>query len=184
MVKELMNLLAFAASNSKHSINKKLVIYATGLMEDVEVELLDIHDYEMPIFSIDRENAGGIPELAQQFYNKIGAADALLISFAEHNSSYTAAYKNLFDWTSRIQNRVFQDRPMIMLSTSPGSRGGASVLATALASAARFGGDVKASLSVPGFYTNFDIEKGQLINPEIKGQLEEALNSLMVEMDA
>lgn len=181
MVKELMNLLAFAASNSKHSINKKLVKYATGLMEGVDVELLDINDYEMPIFSIDRENEYGIPDLAHQFYAKIGAADALLISFAEHNSSYTAAYKSLFDWTSRIHARVFQDKPMVMLSTSPGGRGGASVLATALASAARFGGDVKASMSVPGFHTNFDMEKGKLTNPELKAQLEETLNSLMVE---
>ena len=174
-----MKLLAFAASNSKYSINKQLVVYATGLMKDVEIELLDIHDYEMPIFSIDRENENGIPELAHRFYNKIGAADALLISFAEHNSSYTAAYKNLFDWASRIHARVYQDKPMIMLSTSPGSRGGASVLDTALASAGRFGGDVKASLPVPSFHTNFDMEKGKLKNPEINAQLEEVLGSLV-----
>jgi NAD(P)H-dependent FMN reductase len=173
-----MKLLAFAASNSKHSINKKLVVYATGLMKGVEVELLDIHDYEMPIFSIDRENEYGIPELAHQFLNKIGTADALLISFAEHNSSYTAAYKNLFDWASRIDARVYQDKPMVMLSTSPGARGGASVLEAALASAGRFGGDVKASLSVPSFHSNFDMEKGKLTNPEIKTQLKAVLDSL------
>lgn len=176
-----MNLLAFAASNSKHSINKKLVTYATGLMEGVNVELLDINDFEMPIYSIDRENEHGIPQLAHQFYNKIGAADALLISFAEHNGSYTAAYKSLFDWTSRIHARVYQDKPMVMLSTSPGSRGGASVLATALSSATRFGGDVKASLSVPGFHTNFNVDEGKLINPEIKAELKTVLSKLTVD---
>jgi NAD(P)H-dependent FMN reductase len=71
-------------------------------------EVLDLNDFEMPLFSVDREQAGGIPDFAHQFYKKVGAADALLVSFAEHNGSYSAAYKNLFDWTSRIDNKVYQ----------------------------------------------------------------------------
>jgi NAD(P)H-dependent FMN reductase len=46
-----MNVLAFAASSSKNSINKKLVTYAAGLLEQAQVEILDINDYEMPLFS-------------------------------------------------------------------------------------------------------------------------------------
>ena len=58
----------------------------------------------------------GIPELAHDFFDKIGAADAVLISFAEHNGFYTAAYKNIFDWASRIDMRVYQDKPAVLLS--------------------------------------------------------------------
>ena len=84
-----MRVLAFAASNSRQSINKQLVTYAASLLPDTDVDILDLNDYEMPLFSVDREAIDGIPDLAQQFYAKITAADALLISYAEHNGSYT-----------------------------------------------------------------------------------------------
>ena len=118
-----MKVLAFAASSSSNSINKKLVTYAASLLSNAEVEILDINDYEMPLYSEDKEKELGQPEAAKRFFNKIGAADALLISFAEHNGSYTAAYKNLYDWTSRIDPKVYQGKPMVMLATSPGPGG-------------------------------------------------------------
>ncbi|MFT4519714.1 MAG: chromate reductase [Halioglobus sp.] len=99
--------MAIAASNSKRSINKQLVTYASGLIAGADVEILDINDYEMPSYSADREEESGIPGDARKFRQLIGEADALLISFAEHNGSYTAACKNLYDWISRIDMKVF-----------------------------------------------------------------------------
>ncbi|OEZ96821.1 NADPH-dependent FMN reductase [Duganella sp. HH101] len=173
-----MKLLAFAASNSSKSINKKLVAYAAGLVDGAEVEVLDLNDYEMPLFSIDREAALGHPELARAFLQKIAASDALLISFAEHNGSYSAAFKNLFDWCSRIEPKVFQNKPLVFLSTSPGARGGASVLAAATGSAPFFGGHVKASLAIPSFHDNFDLELGVLKHEELNLQLVKAVAAL------
>ena len=149
-----MKILTFAATNSTQSINGQLLSYASTLIEDADIEVLDINDYEMPLYSSDREAAHGIPDEAHRFYQKIGAADALLISFAEHNGSYTAAYKNLYDWTSRIDTKVYQSKPTVMLSTSPGVGGAANVLATATKSAPFFGADLKASMSVPSFLKN------------------------------
>ncbi len=173
-----MKLLAFAASSSTKSINKKLVTYAASLIKGAEVEVLDLNDYELPLFSEDREKVLGHPELARAFLAKIAASDALLISFAEHNGSYSAAYKSLFDWISRVGKNVFQDKPMVLLSTSPGARGGASVLAAATTSVPFFGGQVKASLSIPSFNENFDVERGVLKNEELKAKLIEAVNQL------
>lgn len=173
-----MKLLAFAASNSKKSINAQLVNYAVGILEDVDAEILDLNDFEMPLFSVDRETEWGIPELAHRFYNKIGEADALLISHAEHNGSYTVAFKNLYDWTSRIDSKVYQGKPLILLATSPGGRGASGVLATAVKSAPHYGGNLKASLSIPGFYSNFDTKTGTVSNPEIQSALETTLASL------
>jgi NAD(P)H-dependent FMN reductase len=173
-----MKLLAFAASNSKKSINKQLVMYAANLVDGAEVEVLDLNDYELPLFSVDREEVLGHPELAKAFMSKIAASDAVMISFAEHNGSYSAAFKNLFDWSSRIGPKVFQDKPMVLLSTSPGARGGASVLAAATSSAPFFAGHVKASLAIPSFYENFDVERGALRNEELKTKLIEAVSQL------
>ena len=173
-----MKLLAFAASSSSKSINKQLATYAASLVEGAEVEILDINDYEMPIFSQDREEQLGQPELAQKFFSKLGQADGIIISFAEHNGSYTAAYKNLFDWTSRIDMKVFQNKPMVLLATSPGPGGAASVLAAASGSAPYFAADVKGSLSIPSFFDNFDMEQQALRNPELKAALVEAVGKL------
>jgi len=174
-----MKVLAFAASNSKTSINKQLATYAASQVEGAEVEVLDLNDYEMPIFSIDRENESGQPSLAKDFLEKIASCDALIISFAEHNGFYSAAYKNIFDWCSRIQPKIFQGKPTLLMATSPGGRGGATVLATALASMPRFAADIRASLSVPSFDENFDVEKGCLSNEDLNRQLLAAVELLV-----
>ena len=183
-----MKLLAFAASNSRESINRQLVDYAVGLLADgqiegvpagaLEISSLDLNDFEMPIYSIDRQNADGIPQPAHEFYNLLGATDALLISFAEHNGSYTVAYKNVFDWASRIDMRVYHDKPIVMLSTSPGGGGGGFVLRTAGQLAGYFGNEMLASLAVPRFGENFDTEAGRLTDPDLDVQLREALATL------
>lgn len=173
-----MKIIAFAASSSRTSINKQLATYAARLVVGADVEVLDLNNYELPLFSIDKEQQLGQPQLAKDFLAKIASADGLIISFAEHNSTYSAAYKNLFDWCSRIEKKVFCNKPAVFLATSPGGRGGATVLAEALASAERFGAQVLANLSVPNFAANFDIENGVLKNAELNSQLVSAVGLL------
>jgi len=173
-----MKIIAFAATSSRKSINKQLASHAASLVENAQVEVLDINDYEMPLFSEDREAELGKPQLAQDFIDKIASADALVIGFAEHNGSYTAAYKNLFDWSSRTLQKVYQNKPLVLLATSPGPGGAATVLAAAVNSAPYFAGDVKAHLSVPSFYDNFDSEKGLLKNTEYADKLSSAMAML------
>jgi len=100
------------------------------------------------------------------------------VSFAEHNGSYTAAYKNIFDWASRIEQKVFQNKAMVILSTSPGPGGASSVLAAATGSAPYFAADVKASLSIPSFFDNFDTVKQMVSNVELADKLASAMANL------
>lgn len=174
-----MKLLAFAATTSTKSINRQLAAYATSLVDGAEVELLDLNDFEMPIFSQDKEEQLGQPAEAKAFVEKIAAADAIIISFAEHNGSYTAAYKNIFDWASRIDMKVYQNKPVVMLATSPGPGGANTVLTAATTSAPYFAADVKASLSIPSFFDNFDTDLKQLTNPELNAALKDAIGLLI-----
>ena len=179
-----MKVIAFAASTSRQSINKQLVRYAADLLSklgSIELDLLDLNDYELPLFSVDREDELGQPALAQAFLDRISASDALVISFAEHNGSYSAAYKNLYDWVSRIQPRVYRDKRMLLLSTSPGGRGGRTVMELALSQVPRFGGDIRGSVSVPSFQDNFDDERGIVSNPEIDAEIRAAVEALMAD---
>ncbi|MCD9507248.1 NADPH-dependent FMN reductase [Photobacterium phosphoreum] len=173
-----MKLLTFAASSSSQSINKHLATYAASLVTYADIDVLDINDFEMPLYSSDRENESGIPSLAQEFLDRIAQADAIIISFAEHNGSYTAAYKNLFDWASRINPKVYQNKPMVLLATSLGPGGANTVLTAAVNSAPYFAGNVKASLSIPSFYDNFDVATGKVTNAKLNTALIATVNSL------
>ncbi|MEO0916771.1 MAG: NAD(P)H-dependent oxidoreductase [Pseudomonadota bacterium] len=142
-----MKILAFAASNHSQSINRALVGYAADRLQhlrpEAQIEFVDINDFEMPIYSVDREKADGIHPLAQNFFEIIGAADAVLVSFAEYNGYVTAAWKNIYDWMSRINAKVWQDKPIVILAATPGPRAGANVLGTQEFTAPFFGMDLK-----------------------------------------
>lgn len=173
----MKKIIVFGASSSTTSINKQLAVYAANLFENATVEVLDLNNYEMPIYSVDREKENGIHALAQQFYDKIGSADLIVISLAEHNGAYSSAFKNLLDWASRINNKTFQQKPMLLLATSPGARGGSTVLEIAKNRFPFQGADLKGSFSLPNFNDNFDLEKG-ITNPELKSELMKIVNSI------
>ena len=166
-----MKIVAFGGSNSTQSINKHLATYAAGLFENAEVEVLDLNDFAMPLFSVDLEKEVGPHDLAKAFLAKLGSAEILVVSLAENNNNYSAAFKNLFDWCSRIAKEVFQQKPMLLLATSPGSRGGASVLEIGRNALPRYGADIKATFSLPAFNANFDIDQNKITNSELDKEL-------------
>jgi len=176
-----MKVLAIPATNSRNGVNSQVIGYAAKILQEtdgVDVELLDLNDYEMPIYSTEREEAG-IPQLAHEFLSAIAAADALLISFAEYNGSYTPAWKNTFDWASRAGAGVYQGKPVVMLSASPGPRGGAGVLGAATISAPHLGAELRGSLSISSFYETFDSGTGTLRDADLDVELREVLRSLV-----
>ena len=125
---------------------------------------IDLNDYELPIFSSDIENAEGIPEAAMRFKECIRSVDGIIISLAEHNGNFTAAFKNLSDWVSRIQDviyekeRVWSKKNMFLMSTSPGGRGGQTVFEMASGLFPRQDANITASFSLPFFNENFTSE--------------------------
>ena len=172
-----MKIIAFAGSNSQNSINKKLAFYAAHLFENAELEILDLNDFQMPLFGVDIEKEIGQHPLAKAFLDKIAQTDILVVSLAENNGNYSVAFKNVFDWCSRISGKIFQEKPMLLMATSPGARGGATVLEIAKNAFPRFGAIIKATFSLPSFNDNFDIEKGTILNAEFDLQLKEIVNN-------
>ena len=105
-----MKVIAFGASSSIHSINKKLATFTANLFTSSEVEVLDLNHYEMPLFSVDREQEFVHSEIISTFISKLEKADMLVISMAEHNGNFTAAFKNLLDWTTRVKLKLFENK--------------------------------------------------------------------------
>lgn len=172
-----MKIVAFGGSNSKQSINKRLATYASSLFENAEVEVLDLNDFAMPVFSVDLEKEIGQHKVAQAFLNKLKEADILVVSMAENNGNYSVAFKNVFDWSSRIEKDIFQHKPMLLLATSPGGRGGASVLGIAQNLFPRYGAEIKGSFSLPAFGSNFDLQENKISNPELDQELKDIIKS-------
>lgn len=172
-----MKIIAFGASNSSTSINKKFATYAASLFADSQVEVLDLNDFPMPLFSVDTEAAKGSPPAVAKFLDKIASADLLVISLAENNSSFNVGFKNVFDWNSRINPKQFQNKPMLLLSSSPGKRGGSSVLAHANTIFPFHGAVIKGTFSLPSFYENFDDITG-ITNIELKQRLLDVIKTV------
>lgn len=173
-----MKVLGFAASNSKTSINKKLVETAFNFFENVETEVIDLNDYEMPIFSMEREKENGHPQQAHDFLQKIKDSDAIIISFAEYNRSISPAFKNIVDWASRIERQVFQGKPVLLMSTTPGGAFGSTVLQHAEVFIPHLGAAVAGSYFLPFFNENF--AEGKIINEEKNTELQEVIKNFQM----
>ncbi|WGH76059.1 NAD(P)H-dependent oxidoreductase [Tenacibaculum tangerinum] len=169
----MKKIIAFAGSNSQKSINKKLAIYASSLVDNVEIIILDLNDFPLPIYGIDKEMKEGIPANAVKFLDKIKEADGVIVSLAEHNGNFTVAFKNIYDWMSRIEQKLWHNKPMLLLSTSPGGRGGASVMEIAKNGFPYMGGNIITDFSLPKFYDNF--KDGRIVNEEFNQKIKEAV---------
>ncbi len=176
-------ILAFGASNSSTSINRQFAHFAAQQIPEAEVNLLDLNDFEMPIYGIDKEKAQGIPQLAHDFKAQIEAVDGIVISFAEHNGAYSTAFKNIFDWISRIEKDVWRNKPMLLLATSPGGRGGKTVLDIAVNKFKRMNSNTILHFSLPGFYQNFSAEAG-IQDADLAAAFAEQLNQFITALEA
>ncbi|MGB0444098.1 MAG: NADPH-dependent FMN reductase [Flavobacteriaceae bacterium] len=173
------NIVAFGASSSQNSINRKLAHFAAKQVPNANINLLDLNDFEMPLYSTDREKEG-IPELAFDFKAALTAADGIIISFAEHNGAYTTAFKNIFDWISRLEKPIWCGKPMFLLSTSTGARGAITVLELAHLRLSRERPNIP-TFSLPSFNENYDEING-ITNADLRASFDTALASFVLQL--
>lgn len=154
-----MKIIAFGASTSSTSINQKLAQFAAKQF-DGNTEILDLRNYQFPLYSADIEKEIGLPEKAIELFEKFQSADLIIISLAEHNGAYTAAFKNTFDWVTRVNAKCFSGKKLFLMATSPGARGGKSVLEIARERFPFHNGEVITTFSLPAFNDNFSETEG------------------------
>ncbi len=169
----MKRIITIGGSSSKLSINKQLAEYTGSLVEGVEVLNIDLNDYDLPLYSVDIESESGFPTDLETLNGLVEDTDGIVLSLAEHNGAYSAAFKNTFDWLSRIEGKVWRNKPMLLLSTSPGPRGGQSVMELALSRFPFNGGNIIASMTFPSFGQNF--KDGSVINAELNTKLIDAV---------
>ncbi len=125
-------ILAFAGSARKDSLNKKLLKIAVegAQAAGADVTLVDLADFELPLFSQDLESEMGMPDIAGKFKRLMIAHDGFLIASPEYNSAFSPLLKNTIDWASRSESddepplMAYRGKTAAILATSPGGLGG------------------------------------------------------------
>ena len=144
------------------------------MVNNVDVNVLDLNNFELPLYGIDYEIEHGIPGNAHKFLDLIKSSNGIVLSLAEHNGSYSVAFKNIFDWMSRIESNLWNDKPMLLMTTAPGGRGGMTVMNIAKEKFPFMGGNIVSNFSLPFFAKNFS--EGEIIDEEFDNQLKEAVS--------
>ena len=165
----MKKVITIAGTNSQKSINKRLLSHTSGLLKNVEHISIDLNDYVLPIYGVDFEAENGIPPAVKRLNEVFDTVDGFIIALAEHNGTYTAVFKNTLDWLSRANIKVWRDKPTLLMATSPGGRGGATVLEAAVNYFPFLGANVVADFSLPSFFDNFS-ENG-ISNLDLKESL-------------
>ncbi|GGD40049.1 NADPH-dependent FMN reductase [Muriicola marianensis] len=171
----MSKILAFAGSNSSTSINFKLVKHTISLIEGHKIQLMDMAEFDLPMFSVDHEKEYGYTNSLAEFRDDIHQAEGLLLSVNEHNGNPSSFFKNLLDWLSRLELNFLDNTKIFLMSTSPGKRGASSSLSVTEKLLPRFGGEIVSTFSLPSFRHNFEIGKG-ITDQELAGEHQQALD--------
>ena len=175
----MKKVLVFAGSNNSKSINQRLASYAASFLINSEPFVIELKDFSAPLFNIDIEKNEGFPASMIQLSDLFNKHDGFIISLPEYNSSVTPVFKNTVDWISRIELPIFRNKPMLLLSTSMGKRGGKTNLENIVKLVPFWGAKNVVSYSLPSFNENMTIDN-ELSNPEEKSLLLNAVKQFEI----
>ena len=177
----MKKVITFTGSNSSTSINKQLLDYASSLTNQVEIEEIDLRNFDIPMYGNDLEKEKGVPSGIEELVRIFDNADGFMISCPEHNSIMPAFFKNILDWLSRTKVKYFKTAPILLIGTSPGG-GGAGKAIELLSKVLLYGGgELTGTFSLPAFNDNF--ADGKITNEgfdmEIKVLVEKFENKVL-----
>ena len=174
----MKKILAFSGSNNPESINKQLLISTINKIPKMNVHHIQLTDYNIPIYNPEIEKKG-IPKSIREIFQLFTEADGFIIASPEHNGLPSSFFKNIIDWLSRIDQKFFGDKPVLLMSTSPGATGGASHLQILIKLLPRWGGNLSGHYSLGSFNDNFDRSNLSITDPIEDLKLNEAIQALI-----
>ena len=112
-----------ASSNNNQKLGLKLKELALG--QNCEVELMNLVDLRLPLYSTVEEQENGIPESALDLATKILELKAFIIVAPEYNGVMPPVLNNAMAWTSRATKdwRDAFNEKIVALATHSGGGG-------------------------------------------------------------
>ncbi|MCP3102227.1 NAD(P)H-dependent oxidoreductase [Myxococcus sp. K15C18031901] len=117
-------ILAISGSLRAGGFNQLLVNVAVEKARELgaQVDVLDSKALDLPLYDGDVE-ARGLPASVVALRERVGNAQAFIISSPEYNSSIPGGLKNAIDWASRPPGRLFKGKWAAVMGASPGPFG-------------------------------------------------------------
>ena len=147
-------ILVLSGSTRSASFNKKLAAAAAAVLRSHtdDVALIDLADFEAPLYNGDDEEAHGVPAPMSELKTLFANAQALVIACPEYNGFMPPLLVNTFSWLSRPENgensKAFTGKTAVIMAASPGGLGGIRVMPRLRDSLAELGVTV-----LPGYVT-------------------------------
>jgi NAD(P)H-dependent FMN reductase len=130
------------------------------------------------MFWLDLEASSGIPENSTKLRELFFSCDGFIFSSPEHNGLPPAFFKNHIDWISSVDDgSIFNDKPVIIMSTSPGARGGSSNRENLASVLVHRGASQIESFGLPSFLKTF--VDGKIIDEELDIELKDILRKYL-----
>lgn len=149
------SILIFAGSARRGAFSRQLAAAATTLVSEAggKPTLIDLADFDTPLYNADIEDAKGIPQTVLDFRRLVATHHGIMIATPEYNGFVTPLLLNMLCWASRPSpgddfGAVFQGKPVALMAASPGRLGGVRVIPRLRDVAAELG-----MVPVPGFTT-------------------------------
>lgn len=177
----MVNIGVLVGSLSKHSYSQKIANYL--MTRSQAVKFVQVNYDILPLYNPDLEKK---PPLEWQVFRKvIDKMDALLIVTQEYNFSIPGGLKNAIDVVSVPSPRPhIYHKPVLLVTDSSGSRGGANANAHIQQMLRYMGMDVmNAFITIGNVQQDFDAND-RLINHDVMTELDNALNDFIKGLDA
>jgi chromate reductase len=176
----MKKILVFSGSNHSNSINRELVKYASSIISTHETVYIELNDLEVPMFGLDYEQENGVPSSITELRAKFLSVDGFMFSSPEHNGSIPAFLKNILDWISRADDgSIFNDKPVMVLTTSPGPRAGTSCREHLVNVIPFRGAKEVYSFGLPSFQENFDLSTAKIKTESFDSELKNICNDFV-----
>ncbi len=124
-----MSKIGILVSSSNNNQKLALKIQELALSQNIEVELINLVDLNLPLYNTNEEEKNGIPEVVLDLASKILELNAFIVVAPEYNGVIPPVLNNAVAWTSRATKdwRDAFNEKFVALATHSGG-GGTKVL--------------------------------------------------------
>lgn len=115
-----MKIALISGSIRTGSINTQLIHAMAARMQlaGLSATIIDLKDYEMPIYNGDFEAKHGAPKTTVALAKLMRGHDGIFACSPEYNGSLSPLFKNTFDWLTRIENRDHLHTPVWVIGAA------------------------------------------------------------------
>ena len=177
-----MRILAISGSLRRGSHNTSLLRAAGELLPSGDELVFWDGLKDVPPYDED-DDVEPAPAAVAELRAAVAAADAVLLSTPEYNSSVPGALKNALDWASRpVATNVFRNKPVAVIGSSAGMFGAVWAQAELRKVLAAMGARVAEVEVAVGHATEKFDDEGLLLDDGVRRELADALTTLRAEV--